>query len=47
MPIKQEIRRLSSRHSIGGPLMYPGEYLFTWLRIGAVWHLVGMEPVAK
>lgn len=43
--IKKERGRLASRTSIGGPLMYPGEYVFTWALIGATWHLIGMEQV--
>jgi len=42
--IKQERRKLGSRY-LDGVLMYPGEYLFTWLRMGATWHLVSMEPI--
>lgn len=40
--IRREVRVLSSRYENGVP-MYPGNYLFTWLRVGLVWHLVGME----
>lgn len=46
MSIKQEIRTLASRH-LDHTLMYPGKYLFTWMRVGAVWHLVGMDEVEQ
>lgn len=39
--LKQEIRRLASQNA-DRSLMYPGEQVFTWLRIGSVWHLVSI-----
>jgi hypothetical protein len=41
--LKQEVRQLSSQHR-DGTLMYPGRWLFTWLLVGAVWHLLRIEP---
>lgn len=41
--LKQEVRALASRH-LDQSLMYPGKWVLTWLRVGACWMLVGMEP---
>ncbi len=40
--IKREVRRLSSQHR-DGSLMFPRPMILTWVLIGSVWHLVGME----
>lgn len=40
--IKCQIRQLSSRDRSGRD-MYPGQWLFTWQRIGAVWYLLSIE----
>lgn len=44
--IKHERRKLHSRYE-NGVLMYPGEYVFTWVRIGLVWHLAGISEVVE
>lgn len=45
MIIKQEVRRLPSRYLDGSPI-YPGEWLFTWAKVGALpWSLVSIEPI--
>lgn len=41
--IKQEVQQLGSRY-LDQTLMYPGKYIFTWMLVCSVWHLVGMEP---
>lgn len=43
MLVRQERRALQSRTHPAGPLMYPGEYVLTWARIGLTWHLIAME----
>lgn len=44
--IKCEIRQLSSRNR-DGTAMYPGQWLLTWMLVGAVWHLLSIEPYPK
>lgn len=42
--IKQEIRTFSSQN-LDGSLKYPGRWLLTWAKCGALpWTLIGMEP---
>lgn len=41
--MKQEVRRLGSQWA-DGSLMYPGAWLFTWAKVGALpWSLVAMD----
>lgn len=42
--LKQTAHKLTFRHE-NGTLIYPGTTVLTWARVGAVWHLVGMESV--
>jgi hypothetical protein len=44
--IKVERRQLLARNA-NQTLMYPGTWVFTWLRIGAIWHLLAMEQEAE
>lgn len=32
MEVRQDVQRLASRYSIGGPLMYPRPLVFTWVK---------------
>lgn len=42
--LKQEVRRLASQNA-DRSLMYPGEWVLTWLRAtGMPWVLVDMKP---
>jgi hypothetical protein len=46
--LKQEVRKLSSRY-LNGVLMYPGVWLFTWVKAPWGWLLVSItehEPGA-
>ena len=44
--IKQEVRALSSQW-MDGSQMYPGRYLFTWIKTPHMpWVLAGIEQVA-
>lgn len=45
--IRQEICTLSSQNP-DGSLKYPGRWLFTWAKCGAMpWTLIGMEQVPQ
>lgn len=47
MAIKHERRRLDSRHR-DGTLMYPGEWIFTWIKpIGFPWMLMSITPAGE
>lgn len=43
---KQEKHRLTFRH-LNGTLIYPGVTVLTWMLVGSVWHLIGMEPLSE
>lgn len=47
--IKHEVRSLSSTDYNGGPLTYPGLWLFTWSLSPAmgVWTLISVEPFVE
>jgi hypothetical protein len=42
--LRFEVKRLSSRHRDHSP-MFVGLYRFAWLRCGATWLLMAIEPV--
>lgn len=44
--LKQEVRSLSSTDYEGGPLTYPGLWLFTWSMspVTRVWTLLSIVP---